>query len=983
MRKLLLMLATVLLFTGQLLAQTRTVTGKVTDDSGDAIPGATIQIKGTTTGTVTDGTGNFSINISPDAKFLVISLIGMTSKEIAIGSSNTYAITLAPSSSAIDEVVIVGYGSGKRAGTVVGSVTQVAGARVQDRPAANAFDALQGKVAGLQVFTSSGEPSQTSSIRIHGVGSLGASSTPLIILDGMPIDPATILTLNPEDFETVAILKDASATSIYGARAANGVIQISTKKGKIGEPVVALKTQYGVSNLMSVDYFENFMNSKELTDFWVATNQRTRGYVDTLLKNFPNDTKWYNEYYKKDVPTYQADLSVSGGAGKTAYYISGNYFHQDGLAYRSAYDRYTLRSNVNSTINDWLKLGVNLSGGYDKRQTNPYGTNSTNRGLALLAPPFYSPRDANGVTYPDLIPGWGRYNPEYLADKIRSAGNNIQLNLSGYVEITPIKNLMIRSQAGLEFSELRTSAAQLPSYLASLNNGSASETFVRKVTRTVTNTAEYKFSIADVHHLTAMAGQEYIDYNYGDFSASSTGQTDDRLIQVSNGPANRNVGSSRTEYAYLSYFGRLEYGFDDKYFVDLSLRQDQSSRFGKNNRTANFWSVGGMWKASRENFLKDVTWLKDLTVRGSYGTSGNSALDNNYLSLALVGTNTYENATGWGISSAGNPNLSWESQSLTTFGTSFNLFNRMNLAVEWYNKKTENMLVSVPYPYTSGFAEVMDNVGSLKNTGWDVTFDIDVYRTKKAYVTPRFNFNYNKNEVTELFQGKQYWIIPNTGVSWAVGQPVSFVYPVFAQVNKDTGLPEWYLPDPANITSSRRDPKAVTSTFTPDLQQSTGIKRQPPFNGGFGLDAGYDGFYLNVDFSFSSGKYLINNDRYFFENPNQFAGFNQSKVILDYWKNPGDIARFPRYGVQFSQFDSRLIEDASFLRMKNITIGYNFKSQLLRKTKFFKAANLYVTGRNLLTYTKYTGPDPEVDSNLALGTNPNTKQVAAGLNLQF
>jgi hypothetical protein len=202
-------------------------------------------------------------------------------------------------------------------------------------------------------------------------------------------------------------------------------------------------------------------------------------------------------------------------------------------------------------------------------------------------------------------------------------------------------------------------------------------------------------------------------------------------------------------------------------------------------------------------------------------------------------------------------------------------------------------------------------------------------------------------------------------------------------VNKDTGLPEWYLPDPANITSSRKDPQAVTSTFTPNLQQSTGIKRQPPFNGGFGLDAGYDGFYLNVDFSFSSGKYLINIDRYFFENPSQFAGFNQSKVILDYWKNPGDIARFPRYGVQFTQFDSRLIEDASFMRMKNITIGYNFKSALLRKTRFFKAANVYVTGRNLLTYTKYTGPDPEVDSNLALGTNPNTKQVAAGLNLQF
>lgn len=983
MRKLLLMLATVLFFTGHLLAQTRTVTGKVTDDSGEAIPGATIQIKGTTTGTVTDGTGHFSISVSPDAKFLVISLIGMTSKEVAIGSGSTYAVTLSPSSSAIDEVVIVGYGSGRRAGTVVGSVTQVSGAKVQDRPTANAFDALQGKVAGLQIFTSSGEPSQTSSLRIRGVGSLGASSTPLIILDGSPIDANTILTLNPEDFETVAVLKDASATSIYGARAANGVIQITTKKGKIGQDaVVSLKTQYGVSNLMSTDYFENFMNSKELTDFWVATGQRTRGSADTLLKNFPNDTKWYNEYYKSDVPTYQGDISVSGGGGKTSYYVSGGYFHQDGLAYRSAYDRYTMRSNVHTTANNWLKVGANLSGGYDKRQLNPYGTNSTNRGLALLAPPFYSPRDANGVEYPDLIPGWGRYNPKYLAEKIRANNNNVQLNLSGYVEVTPIQNLLIKSQAGLEFSEYRTSGTQMPSYIVSPNNGNASEFFSRAATRTITNTAEYKFSINDVHRVTAMVGQEYIDYVYSDFSGSSTGQTDDRLIMISNGPAGRSVGSSQTEYAYLSYFGRLEYGYNDKYFVDVSLRQDESSRFGRNNRTAQFWSVGAMWKASREDFLRDVSWLKDLTVRASYGTSGNSAIGN-YLSLALVGTNTYDNSTGWGINAPGNPNLSWESQKMTTFGVAFRLFDKVDVEAEFYNKKTGNMLVSVPYPFTSGFANITDNVGSLKNTGVELTVGADIYRSKTAYITPRLNFFYNKNEVTELFQGNKYWIIPNTGVSWAIGQPVSFVYPIFAQVNKDTGLPEWYLPDPANITNTRKDPKNVTSTFTPDLQQSTGIKREAPFNGGFGLGAGYKGLYLDVDFSFSKGKYLINNDRYFFENPNQFAGFNQSKVILDYWKQAGDVARFPRYGVQFTQFDSRLIEDASFLRMKNITLGYNFQSQLLRRTKFFKAATLYVTGRNLLTFTKYTGPDPEVDSNLTLGVNPNTKQTAIGLNLQF
>lgn len=988
MRKLLLMLTAILLLTGQLLAQTqKVVTGKVTDEGGNPIPGATIQIKGTRVGTVTNETGNFSLNVPESAQTLVVSLIGMADKEVEIGTSSTFTVVLTPSTSSIDEVVIVGYGSAKKLGSVVGSVAQVSGKLIQDRPAANALDAMQGQVAGLQVFTSSGEPSQASSFRIHGVGSLGASSTPLVVMDGVPIDPSTIISLNPQDFETISVMKDASATSIYGSRAANGVIYITTKKGSLGKsPVINLKTQYGASKLMNNDYFDNFMSSKELTDFWVATGYRTQQQVDDLLEDYPHNTRWDEVYYKDNAPTYEHNLNISGGGGKTTYFVSGGYFNQEGLAYRSGYERYTLRANVASTVNNWMRFGINTSGGYDKRETNPYGTNSTNRGLAMLAPPYYSPYDENGVEYPDLIPGWGRYSPKYLAEKIRSNSNKLQLNLSGYIEINPIENLTIKSQAGLEANDFRTSDKQLPSYRPSLNNGSASESFARTVSRTITNTAEYKFRIADEHNITALAGQEYIDYKNENFGGSSTGLTDDRLTLISNGPSNRSVSAGITEYAYLSYFGRLEYNFLEKYFVDLSIRQDQSSRFGRDNRTANFWSVGAMWKASRETFLQDVAWLKELTVRASYGTSGNSDIGN-YQSLALVGTNQYNDSSGWGISAAGNSILSWESQKQANIGVSFRLFDRANIEVEYYNRTTKNMLMNVPFPFTSGFSLITDNVGALKNSGVDVTVSVDVYRTRDAYITPRFNFNYNRNKVTELFQGKQYWIIPNTGVSWAVGQPVSFFYPIFAQINPENGLPEWYLPheNPDDIVNPRRDKNAVTSDFnTAELQQSTGIKRNAPFVGGFGLEAGYKGFYLQTDFSFANGKYLINNDRYFFENPRQFAGFNQSRNILDYWEKPGDVANFPKNDVQiWTQFDSRLIEDASFMRMKLLTLGYNFPQTLLKRTNFFKGIGIYVTGRNLLTFTKYSGPDPEVDSNLTLGVNPNTRQYTAGLNLQF
>jgi len=296
------------------------------------------------------------------------------------------------------------------------------------------------------------------------------------------------------------------------------------------------------------------------------------------------------------------------------------------------------------------------------------------------------------------------------------------------------------------------------------------------------------------------------------------------------------------------------------------------------------------------------------------------------------------------------------------------------------------MLLSVPFPFTSGFSDVLSNVGTLKNSGLNVSITGEVFKKKDLYLTPYVNFNYNNQKVTELFQGRKYWIIPNTGVCWVVGKPVSYFYPVFSRINPDTGNPEWFLPNtnPDEIVNNRQDPTQVSSTFsTAALQQNTNIKRYAPFAGGFGLNGGYKGFTLQVDFSFVQGKYMINNDRYFYENPNQFPGFNQAKTILNYWKKPGDVTTFPRYGVQFTQFDSRLVENASFMRMKNITIGYSVSNKILSKTKFVKGARVYITGRNLLTFTGYTGPDPEVDTNVTLGANPNTKQIAFGLDLRF
>ncbi len=992
-RKLFLFLTLFFMGIGIVTAQTQ-VRGTVVDENGEPAIGATIQVKGTTQGTVTDVDGNFNLS-APSGGTLVISYVGYVTQEVTVSANVN--VTLITDSEVLEDVVVIGYGSARKISATVGSVSTVSSRDIAEKPIANPMDALQGKVPGLQVYTSTGEPSEMSTMRLHGVGSLGASSLPLFVLDGIPVQRETIRGLNPQDFESISVLKDASATSIYGARAANGVIYITTKRGRTGErATVSIKSQYGISKLANTEYYETFMNTKELTDFWLDVGYRTPEQIKTLLETYPNDYRWDKFYYKDSAPTYQTDISVSGGSGSTNYYISGNYFFQDGLAYRSNFDRYTLRANINSRANDWLRFGLNSSIGTDKYESNPYGTNSTNRGLALLAPPFYSPYDKDGKEYPDMIPGWNRYNPKYLADMHPNPNGSVHLNLSGFIQINPFEGLTLKSQMGLEGSDFRATSTRLPSYKGSLNNGSQQEDFRRRINKTITNTAEYKFSFNEKHNFIALLGQEWVDYSSMHFMGRSTGQNDDRLTLLSAGTAGKEVSSSLIEYAFLSYFGRLEYDFQEKYYLDFSLRQDGSSRFGKDNRTALFWATGAMWHAKKEDFLKDVDWLKQLTFKVSVGTSGNAEIGN-YNSYALVGTseydvhygttttNQYNGRPGWNVETPGNNLLAWEEQIKSTFGVKFDLFGRLRTDIEFYNRVTSNMLIDVPFPYTSGFPEITQNVGKLKNTGVDMRVDFDVWKDRKNnYITPYFNFNYNKDKVTELFQGKDYWIIPNTGVCWAVGEPISYFYPIFAQVNPKTGLSEWYLPGD-DISVNQQDPNEVTSVFSDAaLEQNTGISRYAPMNGGFGLNASYNGIYLQVDFSFSLGKYLIVNDKYFFENPTAFPGFNQRRNILNYWKKEGDVTEFPKYdGRLFTQFDSRMIENASFTRLKNLTVGYEVPDRLVGRTNFFKSAKVFVTGRNLLTFTKFTGPDPEVDSNLTLGVNPNTKQYTLGVELTF
>ncbi len=974
---------------GQAFGQTLRVTGTVTDaGDGSTLPGVTVVVQGTTQGTVTDINGRFEINTTADA-VLEFSFIGMTTRQVPVEGRNVINVALETAVTALGEVVVIGYGTARPVGTVVGSLTRVDAQQIESRPVANVWDAMQGRVAGLQVFTSSGEPSQLSSMRLHGVGSLGASSTPLYVLDGVPIAPGNVLSINPNDIESVTVLKDASATSIYGARAANGVIYITTKSGHRDEKAkITVNTQYGTSSMANEDYFNAFMNTQQLTNFWLDIGYRNQDQIDELLDLYPNDTQWHKYFYKETAPSFQADLSIQGGGGRTTYYVSGAYFAQDGLATFSEFERYSVRANLNSNANDWLSFGANVAIANDKRQINPFAANWIEGGLSSLIPPYLTPYDEDGNPVDGFIPGINRYDPYYRERMFPREGDNMQVNLMGFMQVNPFQGFTIRTQAGIDGYDYRYFSQRLPSFIGDPGNGSALEYFSRNITRNITNTAEYKFNIDMRHEFTVLAGQEFLENNFERFEASSTGQSDDRLMLLTAGPENRNLDHAKSAYAYSSFFGRFDYALDRKYFLDFSIRQDESSRFGRANRTATFWATGVMWNIKRESFMQNIDLVSSLNFKVSYGTSGNSEIAN-YGHLATVGTTQYAGSSGWLIASPGNPRLSWEKQGKLTIGTMFSLLNdRYRFNVEYYSRVTENMLLSVPQPYTSGFATITENVGSLRNSGIDVEINFDLLQGRDYYLTPYVNFNYNKNEVTDLFHGLPYWIIPNTGVAWVIGQPVSFYYPYFAGIDPEDGAPMWYLPyvDPETGEEDRTitNTNETTKDFSDSaLEQNLGIRRHPPIAGGFGFNAGWRNFSMMVDFAFVEGKYMINNDRFFTENPSVFPGWNQHETVLDYWKEPGDQTEFPAWGNQFTQFDSRLVEDASFMRLKNLTFSYALPQSLLQRTGLQSGTRVFVTGRNLLTFTNYRGPDPEVDSNIGMGTNPNTKQITFGMTLTF
>ncbi len=1006
-QRLTMFFACLFLSIGMALAQSR-LTGTVTSaEDGQPVVGASVKAKGLNAGAVTNVDGEFTINV-PVGTELEITYLGMVPKTVK--AANNMRIVLESDSHTLEGVVVTGYGSARKLGTIAGSVSSVSGDALSLRPSASVSDALQGQVAGLQVFTSSGEPSAVSSMTIRGVTSINASTEPLYILDGSEISANTFVSLNPNDIENITVLKDASSTAIYGSRAANGVVIVTSKKGKFGEaPTVLVSAQYSVSEVahdgtevMDASQwfkFQEMINPSNLTN---ESFQAMKNYY----QKYNIGTDWVDRFLGNTSPISQIDASVRGGSLNTAYLVSFSHYNADGLYDDSNMRRETLRANLEYNITPWLKIGTNSNIAYNKTQTtlviNGEATSIYNKPWAAHAYlPTQTTHEILGLAYnPDgtinyanssfngygeelkwysLNAGQGTFNPDYLASKQPEIQRRVRINENAFVNINPIKGLNLRSAIGLDWNDLRVSykAYNLvdDGFGEQMPTGQASEQFSNFYRWTVTNTAEYKFNFLRDHDVTILLGQESMTSKTTSFGAMRTGLVDNRLMLLSStSNADPLVPShSISEEVRNSWFGMLNYSYANKYFLDLSLRRDGSSLFAKDNRWGTFGAAALMWNVSNEAFM-DVTkdWLKDLQFRVSYGSTGNSGIDP-YLALGLVGASStmYIDASGTVIANASNPDLTWEKVKTFNIGLSGRLFDRVDFDLQYYDKVTSDMLMSIPYSYTTGFSAGYGNVAEMYNRGFDFTIGVDIIKNKDWYWNVKVNGNYNKNKVTKLFQGLDQYVLGDFQML-EVGHDMGEYYMV-----------RWSHVDPADGQSVWLDKDGnYTKIYSEANRVQTGKSWIAPWSGGLSTTVAWKGLQLDVQFTGMFDRYMFNNERMWLEDPQANGTYNMAASMLNMWTTPGQKTDIPAANA-VRQADTMWLEDASFVRLKYLQLSYTLPKNWLDQTGFIKGAKVFLVGRNLLTFTGYKGYDPEVNNTMTFGNYPNTRQYSIGAQLTF
>ena len=980
---------------GMAMAQTH-VSGIVTSsEDGEPVIGATVKVVGSqTAGTVTDIEGRFSLSVSKPGVELEFSSIGLVSKRVK--ASENMTVVLQVDSHTLEQVVITGYGSAKKLGSVVGSVASVDKKKLESIVTPNFTDALAGQVSGLSVLSGAGDPSSAATIRLRGVNSIQSSSQPLFILDGAPISASFYATLNPADIESITVLKDAASTAIYGARAANGVIVLTSKQGKYSEQVgLSVRAQYGIASATS-DGVE-MMNSKQYVKFRDLIGQPVSDEVRTLVDKYNINTNWRDEMIDNAAPTLDVNATMQGGGQTVNYYVSFNHHKQDGLIEMSKMHRNTLNARINARLNRFFKIGFTTNLGVQRYSQNAewgasgkiYSANPLV--FARQALPYDTPYQytidengkmikggrAIGLKYTGLnMPWWYNSHRDYYRNKLT-------LNTSLTETFTPIEGLTFQALQSMNGYENMNHASFSPydAFVDGMGNkieaqpGSVSASSSRYYQFTLSHTAEWRKQFGD-HYVGILLGEETRIERSRGLSAFSEGQTDPRLLLLPNGTTvtPKDLGDSQAEEVANSLFANAEYNYKEKYYVTASIRRDGSSKFAPDHRWGTFWSAGAKWDLKKENFLKDVEWLNDLSLSFNYGTTGNDSGAGSYDYLGLyTDGGLYNGESSIGIAQMKNEKLTWEKTAKWNVGLNFSIFDRAHFTVDFYRNKTTDMLMSIPYSMTTGYSAGIGNVASMTNTGIEADVDVDILKTKDFYWSFKANVGYNKNEITELFQGRDEYVLSNTGMKLAVGHAFGEFYQVrFAGVDPQTGAPLYYDKDGNKTKKFNEERDAVF----------LGKKRFAPWTGGFGTNFRYKNVSLIADFAWVAGKYMLINDDYFIANPQLATTWNQRVEMLNIWTTPGQITDIPgaKYDVQITD---QQLQNASFLRMKTLSIQYEFPKKWMQATRYIKGVKVFGIARNLFTITSFEGYDPEPDMNLVQFNYPNTRQFVIGAEISF
>jgi TonB-linked SusC/RagA family outer membrane protein len=959
--------------------QQRTISGKVTDTRNQPLPGVTVVVKGTTQGTVTNADGEYSLSNIPANASLQFSFVGMKTQEVVVENQANISVVMEEEAIGIGEVVAIGYGS-KRQSELSSSVSVVNEEKLQSGvTSTNLGTLLQGKVPGLVISNNNGHPQRGTNIVIRGVGSIGAGYNPLYVVDGIIGG-----SYNPSDIESITVLKDAAATGLYGSRAANGVILITTKSGKSGKTKITYDGSFGITNHRRGNL--DLMNSTELYE-----NRKIAAinfYNDQVAAGKPDFTgKTFDQYFSNLLPSSvlntnsdwpslltrtgninKHNISISGGNDKTTFFISGNFYDELGTLINEDYQEFNLRANLSHQITDNLKLIWRMNGQTDNFQNDPQTGQEATAVQYFINVPWDPVYEADGITpYNPYQSGYWYsnnksnyfYDRTHYSDITKTFNFNtdlkLELKINDYISFSTSNRFGIN---GSDWKQLLDNKHAL----ANFENGRLSQTFAYTYSYLTSNLLNFQKKFGN-HNVSGVLGQEYsyskwqntnavgIDIPVGLSALSATGKP-------------KSIAGTVTETGFESFFSQVDYNYMYRYFLVGSVRTDASSRFGANNRWATFYTMGASWNINKEDFLSDVDWLEILKLKFSYGTTGNANISD-YLSLGTYSfavNNTYNGNSGTRPARLENPDLTWEKAYTTNIGLEFAVSNVGKLEIDYYNRENKDLLQSVPLSAASGFANQQRNVGSVRNRGFDLNINtINIDRTIRWETN--MNININRNKILALNNHED---IASGVMRLREGLTMNYFYmKEWAGVDPQTGDPLWVRWEDDNEIiihgADKKEPAKILTTNDYNKASNLFIKTSyPDFTGGISNDFYYKNFTVSIYCNYVVGNSVYFSQRESIDDDGKVFSKNQMNLYKDWvrWEKPGDIATHPRLLIggnkNSSQPSSRYLEDGSYFKIQNIRFSYTFPD-------IFSGLKVYAGIDNLAVFTKFSGTDPDIN----------------------